>query len=75
MELWEKEPDEAVWTDEDTGLSCLARRGVGGCWCGYVRVPPGHPWFKKTYEELGDVEVHGGLTFADVMSEDEGAPD
>lgn len=34
--------------------------------CGYVRIPPGHPWHGKDY---GSVEpcpdVHGGLTFAE----------
>lgn len=28
--------------------------------CGYLRVEPGHPWFKKE----PDVSVHGGITFA-----------
>jgi len=31
--------------------------------CGYVRVPAGHPWHGKDYDEI-DAEVHGGLTFA-----------
>jgi hypothetical protein len=29
-----------------------------------VRVPPGHPWHGKGYDEI-DAEVHGGLTFAE----------
>ena len=33
--------------------------------CGYVRVPPGHPWHGKDYDEVDPCpEVHGGLTFA-----------
>lgn len=34
--------------------------------CGYVRIPPGHPWHGKDYsdEALWAVDVHGGLTFA-----------
>jgi hypothetical protein len=32
--------------------------------CGYVRVPPGHPWHGKDYDSI-DAEVHGGLTFAE----------
>jgi hypothetical protein len=37
--------------------------------CGYVRVPPGHPWHGKDYSDVGTadggyIEVHGGLTFA-----------
>lgn len=32
--------------------------------CGYVRVPKGHPWHGKDWDEV-DCEVHGGLTFAE----------
>ena len=32
--------------------------------CGYVTVPEGHPCAGKDYDEL-DVDVHGGLTYAD----------
>lgn len=32
--------------------------------CGYVRVPLGHPWHGKGYDDVS-VEVHGGLTFAE----------
>jgi len=48
------------------GLSCavvLAREA--GHRCGYVRVPPGHPFHGKHYDTL-DVDVHGGLTFAEL---------
>lgn len=31
--------------------------------CGYVRIPPGHPWHGVPYDAL-DVEVHGELTFS-----------
>jgi len=31
--------------------------------CGYVRVPAGHPWHGREYDDL-DVYVHGGLTFS-----------
>jgi len=30
--------------------------------CGYVKVPPGHPWYG--HDSLDDVDVHGGITFA-----------
>ena len=39
-----------------------------GAHCGYLGVPKSHPWFGKDYNDL-DVEVHGGLTYAN------GAPD
>lgn len=32
--------------------------------CGYVRVPSGHPWEGKDYNEI-DANVHGGLTYGD----------
>ena len=31
---------------------------------GYVRIPEGHPYYEKTYDDI-DVRVHGGLTFGD----------
>jgi len=34
--------------------------------CGYVRVPAGHPWHGKDYDDVDPhPEVHGGLTFAE----------
>jgi hypothetical protein len=33
--------------------------------CGYVRVPPGHNWHGKNYDDI-DARVHGGLTFAEI---------
>lgn len=62
---WKDEPDKRQWRDETTGLPCLAvRHAVGGHWCGYVGVPPGHPWHGLKYSDEGLVaSVHGGLTF------------
>jgi hypothetical protein len=42
-----------------------------GWGCGYVGVEKGHPWFKKSYDDLQDVHVHGGLTFSDHRDGDE----
>lgn len=64
---WQSEPDKRQWTDPDTGLPCLLVRGPGGHLCGYVGVPADHPWYEKDYDAV-DVEVHGGLTFADHCS-------
>ena len=59
------EPDKVQWIDEHTGMDCLAvRHHSGHNWCGYVGVPPEHPDHGKDYDSV-DVEVHGGLTFAD----------
>lgn len=63
--LWDGEPDKVQWQDEETGMPCLAvRHPTSGHWCGYVGVEPGHPLHGKDYEEP-NVDVHGGLTFAD----------
>lgn len=35
-----------------------------GAWCGYVAVPPGHALHGRGYDDP-DVDVHGGLTYAD----------
>jgi hypothetical protein len=68
---WMKEPDKVQWTDEATGLPCLIRRNHQlGNWCGYVGVAASHPAFGKDCREI-DVDVHGGLTFAEFCDEDE----
>lgn len=36
---------------------------------GYVRIPEGHPYYEKTYDDI-PVSVHGGLTFSDHIFED-----
>ena len=70
---WDDEPDKKQWPDPATGLPCLAVRGPLGAWCGYVGLPPDHPLHGKDYSDV-DVDVHGGLTFADMCrpEEDEG---
>jgi hypothetical protein len=60
---WDGEPDKEVWIDSATDLDCMAVRNHWGAWCGYVGVPPGHPSHGKGHDEV-DVEVHGGLTYA-----------
>jgi hypothetical protein len=68
---WHDEPDKAQWRDEATGLTCLiVRHPRLGQLCGYVGVPPDHPFFRHTYDDLGDIEVHGGLTFSRECDED-----
>jgi hypothetical protein len=62
---WVDEPDKAQWVSSN--LDCLIVRGPMGALCGYVGVPESHPMFEKDYNSA-DVEVHGGLTFANRCS-------
>jgi hypothetical protein len=60
---WTAEPDRIEW--RCLGLPCLMVRSVvTGAWCGYVGVPPGHPYHGKGYAEV-DLSAHGGVTYAD----------
>jgi hypothetical protein len=44
----------------------MRRSPVSGSWCGYVAVPPGHPWHGKSWhgDDFPEIEVHGGVTFS-----------
>lgn len=44
---WFQEDNAVDFTSD--GLQCCMLRGPIGHWCGYVAVPPEHPWFGKTY--------------------------
>ena len=83
---WQEEPDKLQWTDEATGLPCLAVRNPrGGHWCGYVGVSKGHPFFEKEYSACArgcdgywcehspsaQLSVHGGITFSSKCRHDE----
>ena len=70
---WRREPDKVQWIDPATDLDCLAVRNHMGAWCGYVGVPPEHPWHGKGYDDV-DVDVHGGLTFAETCQDEFGDP-
>lgn len=50
------------WTQD--GYLCRIRRPPKLlAWCGYVRVPKGHPAYAQDYDNI-DVDVHGGLTYS-----------
>jgi hypothetical protein len=69
---WNNEPDKRQWLDSATGMLCLMRRAShSGCWCGYVGVPKDHPYYGEGYNDV-PVDVHGGLTFSDLCSPEEG---
>jgi hypothetical protein len=60
---WQHEPDKVQWVDEVSDLDCLILRNRFGALCGYVGLPPGHPWHGLDYEDI-DADPHGDLTFA-----------
>lgn len=56
---WQDEPDHLDWIDERTGLSCkIVRNMFTGNLCGYVGVPPMHPYFGWSYDD--DIEIKPG---------------
>jgi hypothetical protein len=59
---WNNEPDRFDFTHAD--FPCFILRNCIGNWCGYVGVPPGHKYYSVSYEELPDMNVHGGLTYS-----------
>ncbi len=62
---WQHEPDRLEWHDPATKLPCMIiRSSAVGSLCGYVGVPPWHPYHGKHYDAC-EVEVHGGLTYSE----------
>lgn len=62
---WHVEPD--IERFDHLGVPCLLLRQVrSGHWCGYVAVPPGHPWHGEEgffYSRDDGPDVHGGITY------------
>jgi len=67
--------DDIVLAYEELGMECpimiketksnFFNRGWGN---GYVLIPEGHEFYGKRYDDI-DVDVHGGLTFAEFIPE------
>jgi len=58
--LWDKE------LHEYSGFNFRVIRMDWGAWNGYVFIPKGHPLHGKTYmdhQEIGELIVHGGITY------------
>jgi hypothetical protein len=36
---------------------------------GYVAVPPGHPLYRVPYDNMMNVDIHGGLTFSELATD------
>jgi hypothetical protein len=73
-------PDDVLSRGEHAGFQWMVIHNGFGYRCGYVRIPRGHPWHGKTYDDLNDldeVSIHGGLTFsrADQPCDQGGADD
>lgn len=63
---WQMEPDRVEF--EAHGFPCLIVRVEShGALCGYVAVPPGHPWHGKGYDDV-PADAHGGLTYSEACS-------
>lgn len=59
-------PDALLVKGEHGGLEWEVTSNGIGYRCGYVRVPAGHPWHGKGYDDIEPYpDVHGGLTFAE----------
>lgn len=58
---WVDEPDRVEWRYK--GLPCLITRAPLGNLCGYVGVPPSHPWHGKDSDDV-EADAHGGVTYA-----------
>lgn len=62
MKAWLSEPNKVQWVDIPSNLDCLILRNQFGALCGYVGVPPGHPFHGKHYDDV-HLHAHGGLTY------------
>ena len=60
---WEYEPDKVTFEYEGLKCEVIRCKGIGHL-CGYVTLPEWHPWANLTTCDLIDVDVHGGITFA-----------
>ena len=55
---------EREWTTE-AGLKAAVLYVNDSHNCGYVEVPADHKWYEDGYDIHYDLDVHGGLTYAD----------
>jgi hypothetical protein len=67
---WETEPVKATWLDVTTRYWLhIQRHHSLGHLCGYIGIPQGHPWWRRSDEQIlmadnSSPEVHGGITYA-----------
>jgi hypothetical protein len=70
---WLTEPEHKAF--ESYGYKCEIKRHPSlGHLCGYIHIPKSHKLWGKAYNELYemgvDIDIHGGLTFADQDGDD-----
>lgn len=60
-------PDDVLATGEHQGFQWQVIHNGRGYRCGYIRLPVGHPWHGKSWNdsEVEEVEVHGCITYAE----------
>lgn len=63
--LWQHEPDRLEF--EHLGFPCLITRHPSfGHLCGYIAVPPGHPYHGKHYDDDAvKLYAHGSVNYSD----------
>jgi hypothetical protein len=52
-----------------SGFECMTKVSLMGIPCGYVGLDKSHPYYGKHYDDIQDIEVHGGLTFSGNLHE------
>ena len=57
-------PERVLNKGEHKGFKWVVTHNAMGFRCGYVRVPAGHPWHGKQWDEIS-CDCHGGITFAE----------
>ena len=61
-----RHPDYVLAEGVYCGHEWVVVHNGNGYRCGYIKVPPGHPWHGRDYSDsLWEPDVHGGLTFAE----------
>jgi hypothetical protein len=64
---WEQEPNFLEFIDEETNYQCfIVRNQHVGNLLGYVQIPKNNKLYKNNLEAIErlEIEVHGGITFA-----------
>jgi len=76
LSIAQARPNAVLTTGKHLGFEWQVIHNGMGFRCGYVKIPLGHPWYKKDYNDI-EVDVHGGLTFteSDVLCEKSGPDD